>query len=184
MSIVAVRCLRCGGSGVPTGKPDQYKCENCGTLLPLVRPGDGTVISDSKIHHCPLCGIELKPHKSFKCTECGFVDFCETCVSSVPNFGVVRFVCRACIDAKGWACQTCGAFGMFACVNCGRRSCQAHGEELFGVLHQSRDEETVNFYNCPACNGPLCVGCVVEKRGFFSKKYYCGKCGVQVYSES
>jgi transcription elongation factor Elf1 len=56
-------------------------------------------------------------------------------------------------------------------------------DELFGLLHQSRDGDTIQFYNCPSCEGELCVDCIIRKRGFFSTKYYCAKCGIQIRPE-
>ena len=182
MAIVLIRCKQCGGPAAPTGKLGEYNCEHCGTFSELVRPIDGTVISDSKTHHCPMCGRAVKLQRSFKCTECGSVDFCQNCVSSLPNFGVERFVCRACISEKGWVCQICGSFGIFDCANCGSRSCQQHIDDLFGIQHERRDGNTVEFYNCANC-GRLCIDCLQVKRGLFSTKYLCPKCGTQIHSE-
>jgi len=183
MSILAIRCPRCGGSAEPTGKSNEYKCVHCGTEAQFVRPGDGTVVSDSRTHHCPLCGKAVKLLQSFRCTECGTVDFCQTCMCPVANFGVVRYVCRACVAEKGWACPACGGFGASVCVNCGRRACSAHSDGIFGVIHERRDETIVQFYSCPNC-GQLCTECIQEKRGLFSRKYYCPKCGVQIHPET
>ena len=181
MSIVAIRCLRCGGPTVPTANPNEYNCQHCGFVSEFVRPADGTVVRDARTHHCPLCGRAVKLLQSFRCTECGTVDFCEHCVSSLPNFGVERFVCRACIDAKGWACPACGSFGASTCVNCRRRSCQKHMEELFGLLHQTREGDAIEFYSCANCQGELCADCLQVRRRLFSTKYYCPKCGCQVW---
>ena len=190
MSILVVRCPNCGASTVPSvAETDKYDCMNCGNKgIQLIRPGDATVVSDSKTHYCRLCGSELgkkavHPLRSFRCTQCQTPDFCEHCVSPVPNFGVERFVCRACLSEKGWACGICEGFGASECVNCGRRACQQHLPELFGLIHRTRDEDdTVTFYNCENC-GQLCTGCLQAKRGLFSKKYCCPKCGTQIHPD-
>ena len=44
MSIVAIRCLRCGGPTVPTANPNEYNCQHCGFVSEFVRPADGTVV--------------------------------------------------------------------------------------------------------------------------------------------
>lgn len=185
MSILALRCPNCGASTVPSvTETDKYDCMNCGNKgIQLIRPGDATVVNDSKRHFCQMCGRAVKSLQSFRCTQCGTVDFCSHCVSSIPNFGVERFVCRKCISEKGWACGICEGFGAFECVNCGRRSCQQHLPELFGRLHQTRDEEdTVTFCSCENC-GQLCMDCLQAKRSLFSRKYYCPKCGAQIHPE-
>ena len=177
MSIISVRCQRCGGPGVPTGTLGEYNCEHCGTFSELVHPLDGTVINDSKRHFCPMCGRSVKPLKSFKCTECGVVDFCESCVAKVPNFGVVRFVCRDCIHRKGWACEICMDYGASTCVRCGKHACQQHADELFGIIHENNHERIVESYACAQCQGLLCLSCLIQKRGWFSAKYICSHCG-------
>ena len=178
MSVLAIRCPTCGSVAASTMTPNEYECSHCRSKFQIVRPADATVITDSKIHHCPICGRALQPLQSFKCTECGREDFCEDCGTSIPTFGTKRFVCRACVNQKGWACQVCGSYAMMACVNCGRRACDSHITLVFGLRRKVATD--IRYFNCPTCRGQLCPACVEEKSGFFSTKYLCKKCGAEV----
>ena len=164
--------------------PNEYECSHCRSKFQIVRPADATVVTDARTHHCPICGRAVQTLQSFRCTECGRVDFCERCVASLPTFGTERFVCRACVNQKGWACQTCGSYAMTVCINCKQRACEQHVAELFGLKRLRRDVTAFEYYNCPSCHGQLCAACVKEKSGIFSTKHYCGKCGMEVQSRT
>jgi DNA-directed RNA polymerase subunit RPC12/RpoP len=178
MSVLAIRCPTCGSAAASTMTPNEYECSHCRSKFQIVRPADATVITDSKIHHCPICGRALQPLQSFKCTECGREDFCEDCGTSIPTYGTKRFVCRACVAQKGWACQACGSYAMMVCVSCGRRSCNEHIVTIFGFV--KKGDVKVRYFNCQTCLGQLCSACIQEKSGILSTKYLCRKCGNEV----
>lgn len=96
MSKVPLACPTCGGKVKPTSIPQEYSCENCGARFVLVRPSDGTVVTDIKTHYCPVCGKPVSPTHAYKCTECGKTDFCETHISTIQTRGISRYVCPAC----------------------------------------------------------------------------------------
>ena len=134
--------------------------------------------SAKKTHHCPICGKAVQNLQSFRCTECGKEDFCDSCVASIPIFGTQRFVCLECVNRKGWACPSCGGYAAIVCVNCGKRTCDSHIMELFGLQLQRPNGETyrTDYFNCLTCKGQVCWDCV-EERGFLLKEYHCKKCG-------
>ncbi len=145
-----------------------------GQIERRVRPADRTVVTDARAHHCPICGRGVEMVQSFRCTECGREDFCTNCVTSLPSLGTLRFVCRACMSQKGWACTTCGNLAVATCIICKRRACGQHNVATFGIAE--RRGVRIGFLTCPSCNGQLCVGCVETKSGVFSTRYYCRKC--------
>lgn len=179
MSVLAIRCPTCGSAAVGTTTPNEYECSHCQSRFTIVRPADATVVSDTRTHHCPICGRAIQTAQSFRCTECGRVDFCNNCVASVPSLGTQRFVCRACMTQKGWACSACGAYATAFCITCKKRACGQHVAQQFGTQHYQAGQTQVQYYTCPACNGLLCLTCVNEKKGVFSTKYYCKRCGTQ-----
>src|SRR5208282_5096879 len=135
MSVLAIRCPTCGSAAASTTTPNEYECSHCRSKFQIVRPADRTVITDKRTHHCPICGRAVQTLQSFRCTECAKVDFCYNCVASIPTFGTQRFVCRACVSQKGWACQSCGSYATAVCINCKRHACGQHVAELFGLAH-------------------------------------------------
>jgi len=138
------------------------------------------VTTDLRAHHCPMCERAVQTTQSFRCTECGRIDFCSNCVASIPILGAVRFVCRSCMVQKGWACSSCGVYVISVCVNCRRRACGEHVIEIFGLRDSKAKEIQVDYFNCPVCKGQLCGNCLVEKKGIFSTKYYCKKCNTEL----
>ena len=131
MSVVAIRCPACGSAAASTTTPNEFVCTHCQSRFQIVRPADGTVYTDARTHHCPICGRAVQATQSFKCTECGETDFCGNCVTTIPSLGTQRFVCRACINRKGWACYSCGNYAPRACMVCGRHACQSHNFAMF-----------------------------------------------------
>jgi len=178
MAVLAIRCPTCGSAAASTTTPNEYECSHCKSKFQIVRPADATVTTDSRTHHCPICGKALQPLQSFRCTECGREDFCETCGTTIPAFGTKRFVCRACVSQKGWACQICGSYSTMVCVSCRRRACDLHITGLFGLIRDRTAE--VRFFNCPTCRGQLCSACLEKKEGVFSTKYLCRVCGTEI----
>ena len=176
MAVVAIRCPTCGSAAALTANPNEYQCSHCQTRFQLVRPSDATLTTDARAHHCPLCGRPVQITQSFKCTECGRLDFCSTCVTSVPSMGTQRFVCRSCMNQKGWACSSCGEFAHSTCIVCMRRSCGTHYSQAFGLPRGQK----LLYMSCPSCNGRVCVTCVETKSGFFSSKYFCKKCSSEL----
>jgi hypothetical protein len=178
MSVLAIRCPTCGSAAASTMTPNEYECSHCRSKFQIVRPADATVVSDLKIHHCPICGRAVQLQQSFKCTECGRVDFCDNCVVSIPVFGTERYACRACVSQKGWACRECGGYADTVCVRCAKRSCEEHLEKMFGLQVVGASGETfrIDFFTCPSCQGDVCWDCIEEK-GFLIKTYSCKKCG-------
>lgn len=185
MSVVAIRCPTCGSAAASTTTPNEYECSHCRSRFQIVRPADATVVTDARAHHCPICGRAVQTTQSFRCTECGRIDFCNNCVATIPSFGTERFVCRACMTQKGWACSSCGGYAMTVCINCKRRACGQHLVELFGLRYIRNGKVIgVDYLSCPNCKGQLCANCVQEKSGIFSTKYYCKKCAGELLAVS
>ena len=178
MSVVPIRCPTCGSAAASTAKPDEYVCKHCSTRFQITQPS-AMLISDTKTHNCPSCGRPVSALQSFRCTECGRLDFCQRCVTAIPiQRGAERFVCRTCIMKKGLACSDCGDYGATVCFFCSRRACQKHVANLFG-LYVSEDDETY-YASCPTCRGTICNSCVQIKKRFFSTKVQCKKCGTEL----
>ena len=127
---------------------------------------------------CPICGRPITTLGSYGCTECGRVDFCERCVTTIPLRGTERFVCRTCITKKGLACTDCGDYAPTVCHVCSRRACQRHLDGLF-ALYVGQERE-VHYAICPSCKGTLCSNCTQVKRGVFSTKVQCIRCGSEL----
>ena len=176
MAVVAIRCPTCGSAAASTANPNEYQCAHCQTRFQLVRPADATVVTDARAHHCPLCGRPVQTTQSFMCTECGRLDFCSGCVAKVPSMATQRFVCRSCMNQKGWACSSCGEFANSTCVICHRRACGTHYSVIFGLAKGSK----LLFMRCPSCGGRVCVNCIVTKSGILSDKYTCKKCSTEL----
>lgn len=174
LAVVAIRCPNCGSPAASTTEPNEYQCSNCRGKFHFVYPSDGTVVTDTRAHHCPLCGRPVQTTASFMCTECKRLDFCDGCVTAVPSMGTQRFVCRECTKQHGWACSRCGKFAPLTCIVCHRRGCKDHYMELFA--HPQRKDKSV--LNCPSCSGLICVGCA-ERRGLLSRPF-CKKCHAQL----
>jgi hypothetical protein len=176
LSVIAIRCPTCGSAAASTSNPNEYVCTHCESRFQIVRPADATVLTDTRAHHCPLCGRAVQALQSFRCTECGTADFCSNCVVSVPSLGTRRFVCRTCMNRKGWACSTCGGLATTTCISCRRRACEQHNLASFGVSEGA----IAGFLTCPTCRGQLCKNCVEIRSSFFSTKYYCKKCRTEL----
>lgn len=172
MSVVAIRCPTCGSAVASTANPDEYVCSHCQSRFHFVRPADATVVTDARAHHCPLCGRAVQLSQSFRCTECSKTDFCSNCVATIPSMGTQRFVCRACMTQKGWACSSCGNLATSTCIVCRKRACIQHNAGTFSI----REGKNLYFFTCPSCRGQLCNNCVEVKSGIFSTKYYCRRC--------
>lgn len=178
MSVIPLHCLNCGGKASSTANRDEYICQNCGKMFQIVRPADGTVMTDTRAHHCPICGRPVEVTQSYKCTECGKVDFCEVCVTSITGreTGVQRFVCKSCMVQRGWACSTCGNMTVATCIRCKRRACRQHMATAFAIQRYSE----ARYFTCPVCRGVLCNSCVEVKVGILSAKYYCKRCRTEL----
>jgi DNA-directed RNA polymerase subunit RPC12/RpoP len=177
MSVVAIRCPTCGSAAASTANPDEYVCRHCNTRFQITHP-TATVISDTRAHHCPICGRPVSALESFRCTECGRADFCQRCVTAMPLRGTERFVCRTCLTKKGMACSDCGDYAPTVCSVCSRRACQKHVDSYF-ALYVGKECQ-VHYAICPSCKGIVCNNCTQLKRGVFSTKVRCGKCGTEV----
>ena len=177
MSVVAITCPTCGSPATSTVNANEYVCTHCHTRFQITHPS-ATLISDTRAHHCPICGRPVQATQSYRCTECGRVDVCDRCVTAVRSRDSERFACRTCIAAKGWSCSECGNFAETVCVVCKRRACQTHLERHFGL----RVGNDVRIFHalCLTCNGRLCNSCAEVKRGYFSSKVYCRKCRNEV----
>ena len=174
LSVVAIRCPTCGSAATSTANPDEYVCSHCRTRFQIMRPS-ATVISDTKAHHCPICGRPVAALGSFRCTDCGRSDFCDHCVTAIPLQGTERFVCRTCITRKGWACSECGEYAATVCIICSSRACPQHVDRYFGFL--VGEDRQMHYASCPTCKGQLCANCSEIRRGFFSTKVLCKRCG-------
>lgn len=172
MTVVAIRCPSCGSAAASTSNANEWVCSHCQTRFQITRPADGTVITDAKAHHCPICGRPVQVIQSYKCTECGRLDFCESCVTAVPNLGAERFVCRSCVHNKKWNCAICGNYGATTCIACSRRACQEHDAKLFAY---SIGSDTI-ILNCISCAGQVCADCAEPRRRFIRTRFYCNKC--------
>jgi hypothetical protein len=179
LSVVAIRCPTCGSAAASTANPNEYVCTHCQSRFQIVRPADATVVTDARAHHCPLCGRAVQIPESFRCTECGKPDFCNNCVASIPSFGTQRFVCRTCMNQKGWACSTCGNLAINTCIVCVRRACGQHYVATFGIEGGSRGG-AIGYFSCLICRGQVCIDCVEIKSGLFSTRYYCRRCKTEL----
>jgi hypothetical protein len=171
LAVVPIRCPTCGSAAASTAKPNEYQCSHCLARFQFVHPGDGTVVTDTRAHHCPMCGRPVQTTESYMCTECKRLDFCDSCVTAVPSMGTQRFVCRECTKQQGWACSSCGKFARLTCIVCHRRGCQDHYMELFG---HPQGKGLLFLMNCPSCSGLICVNCT-ERKGLLSRPS-CKKC--------
>jgi DNA-directed RNA polymerase subunit RPC12/RpoP len=156
MAVLAIKCPTCGSAAASTTNPNEYECSHCRSKFQIIRPSDATVVTDSRTHHCPICGRTIQTYNSFRCTECGKEDFCDNCGTTVPSFGTHRFVCRACVHQKGWACRSCGDYGFAVCISCKRRACSQRLTQMFGLTHTRNGKSTVQYFNCQTCGGALC----------------------------
>jgi hypothetical protein len=179
MSVVPIRCPTCGSAASSTASPNEYVCDHCKTRFQIVRPSDGTIVTDAIAHHCPTCGRSVHTIQSFRCTECGRIDFCESCVTKVPtSLGAHRFVCRSCATQKGWMCSdgNCGDYGTRVCVACSRRACEKHISLIFAHTVGTEPVHEFRFFSCETCGGEVCMNCVESRIGIFRAKSYCSKC--------
>jgi hypothetical protein len=175
LSLVPIRCPTCGSAAASTSNANEYVCAHCQTRFQIVRPSDGTIVTDVKAHICPSCRRGVQPPRIFRCSECQKVDLCENCVISVPAQGRERFVCKTCLVEKklGGLCGLCQKFAPTLCVSCGMAACDKHYGDLFARPFEAY---TVLFFDCSTCRGRVCVNCAELHHGFLSTDFHCRRC--------
>jgi len=172
MSIVEVRCPRCGSScSLKGSKTNEYICSHCGATFRFVDTSQPTVTTDVRVHNCPFCGRPIETGRGFKCTECGREYLCDSCVDKVSD----KYVCVECIEKSNQSCQFCKKYAVYKCISCGRRACKVHALHV-GFVEQYADQERVLF--CPRCRGFVCKSCL--EYGFLSRTPHCPKCRSQL----
>jgi predicted RNA-binding Zn-ribbon protein involved in translation (DUF1610 family) len=143
MAVVEVRCPRCGS---PCSSGDrskgEYHCDHCGAVFHFVDSRESTVVHDTRLHNCPLCGRPVKIEEGFICTQCGKEYVCPKCVQEVAG----KFVCKECLKKKWfivgpsqtcpscngsltyvpqynrWYCNNCRQYVQHICTRCGGNS--------------------------------------------------------------
>lgn len=143
MTVVEIRCPRCGS---PCSSKDrskgEYHCDHCGATFHFIDSSESTVVHDTRLHNCPLCGRPVKTEEGFICTQCGQEYVCPKCVQEVAG----KFVCKNCLKRKWlivgpsqicpncngplnyipqynrWYCYNCKAYVQHVCSKCGGNS--------------------------------------------------------------
>ena len=195
MSIIEIRCPRCGSICSSKGKKEnEYHCEHCGTSFVFMDTSKKEVVHDKKIHHCRACGIPIEDSGNYKCVFCGKEDFCQECIIKAtvekPDGSLQRiFFCNDCekeyFRLQGKICSVCGEPGdVTVCGVCGRKFCDKHDEIM---LLDSR------LHFCDHCRDELewglrsfnlCGDCVTRKQNLFGKvTYHCKRCGSEAISK-
>jgi len=176
MSIVEVRCPRCGApSRLRSDRTDEYVCSHCGALFHFIDPSQQILTTDVRIRNCLHCGNPIQAGMGFECTRCGKKYFCSSCVDKVKE----KNVCFECIATSKENCQSCSKYAVYRCASCGRRACSKHGlyvgfveKRVFWDGRFNREQDFV-FY-CQTCVSFICRACV--KRKFLTNNAYCPKC--------
>jgi len=97
MSIVEIKCPRCGASAEKSQKPNEYVCSHCGTVFQFVDSSQRFITTDVRVRNCLFCGKPIAPGKGFKCMRCGQEYFCSSCVDEVGG----KYICLQCIAESG-----------------------------------------------------------------------------------
>jgi predicted RNA-binding Zn-ribbon protein involved in translation (DUF1610 family) len=169
MSIVEIKCPRCGAPAKKSQKPNEYVCSHCGTVFQFVDSSQHLVTTDVRVRNCLFCGKPIESGKGFKCTTCGQEYFCSSCVDEVRG----KYVCVECIEKAGIKCQYCRKYAIYKCIQCGRKACKNHAVEAGFALVNS--DGTTSVFYCPNCNGFVCTNCM-KSGGFFTVSFRCPKC--------
>lgn len=168
MSIVEIKCPRCGAPAQKGQKPNEYMCSHCATAFQFVDSSQHFVTTDVRVRNCIFCGKPIELGKGFRCTSCGQEYFCSSCVDEVGG----KYVCLECIEKSGIKCQYCRKYAIYQCVQCGRKACKEHPKEGgFALI----SKEATSVLYCPTCRSFVCTNCVKYK-GFFSVSPHCPKC--------
>lgn len=167
MSVVEIKCPRCGAPSQKSQKPNEYVCSHCGTVFQFVDSSQRFVTTDVRVRNCLFCGKPIELGKGFKCTRCGQEYFCSSCVDEVGG----KYVCFQCIEKSGIKCQYCRRYAIYHCVQCGRKACKEHPKEGGFLI----SDKTISVLYCPSCQSFVCRNCVKYK-GFFSVSLHCPKC--------
>jgi hypothetical protein len=186
LAIIEISCPRCGSTASKTKNPCEYQCTHCGTKFRFTRPQDATITYDVQSHICTVCGTPITQGHVYRCIECGQSDVCSNCVRMTVKDAVKgairepRYMCIRCLQSKKLNCTASGCFdvALYLCVNCGKRSCAEHLANHFSRLAYSLGAYT--RFVCENCGGDVCDDCVDERRGFFSKKFFCKRCGSEL----
>jgi len=126
MSVVEMKCPRCGASAQKGQKPNEYVCSHCGAVFQFVDSSEHFVTTDVRVRNCLFCGKPIASGKGFKCTKCGREYFCSSCVDEVGG----KYVCLPCIEQSGNKCQYCRKHAIYHCVQCERQACKEHPEVI------------------------------------------------------
>lgn len=140
MAVVEIRCPRCGSPCSSRDKSKgEYHCDHCGAVFHFVDSRESTIVHDTRLHNCPLCGRPVKIEEGFICTQCGKEYICPKCVQEMAG----KFVCKDCLKRKWmivgpsetcpncngplayvpqynrWYCFGCRQYVQHVCAKCG-----------------------------------------------------------------
>lgn len=152
MSIVEIRCPRCGATCThDSQRANEYVCTHCNTTFRFVDSTQQVVTTDVRVRNCLYCGHPIEAGKGFKCTRCGKEYFCASCVDEVGG----KYVCTECLKTSGDKCPYCTKYAVYRCVECGKKACKRHPVES----HFTFSLETGNVRYCHNCNSFVCDDC-------------------------
>lgn len=186
MSIVEVRCPRCGSPcGLKDRTTGEYRCEHCETTFRLIDSTTKTVIRDTLAHNCSICGRPVKVGEGYVCRECGKEYLCSKCVQRIGG----RFVCVECLKLKGlivgpytvcpickgqlsfikkynrWYCFACEKYVSHICPQCGETATYNKKKKKFYCNYCKTEVKPL----CPTCRAQLSF--VPQNR-----RWYCYEC--------
>jgi hypothetical protein len=143
MATVEIRCPRCGSAANSKDKSKgEYLCDHCNAVFHFIDTQERTVVYDTRLHNCPLCGRPVKNEEGFICTQCETELVCPKCVQELAG----KFVCKACLTKKWlivgpsiicpncngplshipqynrWYCFSCQRYVQHVCSKCGGNS--------------------------------------------------------------
>lgn len=140
MTTVEIKCPRCGSTtSVRDKSKGEYHCNHCGAVFHFMDTRESTVVHDTRLHNCPICGRPVKIEEGYICTQCGTEYLCSKCVQEKAG----KFVCKDCLKQKmlivgpskicpncngalsyilqynRWYCMACQKYVQHICSKCG-----------------------------------------------------------------
>jgi hypothetical protein len=194
MSTVEIKCPRCGSSTTPKNKEkNEYECLHCNSTFRFIDPTHSTVLQDTVVHHCPICGEPVRSDASYICSKCGKEWLCRNCVNKFQG----KYTCNDCLTdiylVPGFqkVCPVCGsdlrrAFNTdktysFYCSQCGkyvRNTCPKCKSKMeYIAQHGEFWCQTCQAY--PRYQQPKSICCRCNGQLTFISQYqrwYCYKC--------
>ncbi len=199
MSIVEIRCPRCGSSSsLKDEKRHEYQCNHCKSTFVFVDTTKKEVIHDTRAHNCPNCGRPVKAGEGYICRDCEAEYLCENCIQVTKEQGFEKIICKKCVEEKGLSCSalsgSCKNINKLSCAVCGKQFCEEHYAVEFNAIISTKEmkrrtRETIkkgysqhpfvfSLY-CKHCGGYICLRCYTTRTSFWGGKevYYCKGCG-------